>query len=61
MAVKAKKLKAHPVKRKPLKKDKPVNAALRNDPNAVHDIYNEDDLDPDYDKTIADDIAFDNN
>ncbi len=35
-------------------------SAAKSDPNAVHDIYSEDDLDPAYDKTIADDIAFDN-
>lgn len=29
------------------------------DPNAVHDVYSEENLDPAYDETIADDIAFD--
>lgn len=32
---------------------------LIDDPNAVHDVYSEDDLDPAYDENLADDIAFD--
>lgn len=32
---------------------------LIDDPNAVHDVYSEDGLDPAYDENIADDIAFD--
>jgi len=31
----------------------------KNDPNAVHDVYTEDKLDPAYDETLGDDIAFD--
>lgn len=29
------------------------------DPNKVHEIINDDDLDPAYDKTLGDDIAYD--
>ena len=47
------------VKKSPAKKHD--SDKLREDPNAVHDVYSEDDLDPAYDETIADDIAFDYN
>lgn len=45
------------VKRSPAKKHD--SDKLPDDPNAVHDVYSEDNLDPAYDETIADDIAFD--
>jgi hypothetical protein len=31
----------------------------KNDPNAVHDVYTENKLDPAYDENLGDDIAFD--
>lgn len=61
MAVIEKKPEVHPPKKRSAKKDKLFKDTSTNDPNAVHDIYNEDGLDPGYDKTLADDIAFDRN
>jgi len=43
--------------KKPTTKHK--HHATKDDPNAVHDVYTEENLDPAYDETIADDIAFD--
>lgn len=48
-----------PVSKKPPVKLKQQNSALDNDPNAVHDVYTEEDLDPTYDENLGDDIAFD--
>lgn len=48
--------------KKPAKKltaKKQLKGRLTDDPNAVNDVYTESDLDPAYDETIADDIAFD--
>jgi hypothetical protein len=45
------------ISKKPAKKGK--QHPQKDDPNAVHDVYTEKDLDPAYDETIADDIAFD--
>jgi hypothetical protein len=44
--------------KKPVAKKHPGDE-LENDPNAVHDVYSEENLDPAYDENIADDIAFD--
>jgi hypothetical protein len=38
---------------------KRASKTKKNDPNAVHDVYTEDDLDPAYDEKLGDDIAFD--
>lgn len=59
MALPGKKTKVKPSAKK-AKTGRQEKDGAEKDPNAVHDIYTEDDLDPAYDKTIADDIAFDN-
>ena len=48
--------KAQP-KKQPVKKR--VTKKEPEDPNAINDIYTEKDLDPAYDETIGDDIAYD--